>query len=112
MIGRNVFLALSALVLSMVINPANAQCANDACVAANSIYNKCKHSTTIAPNFKSCLCTPVFLVNYDRCLGGKVCAWDGNPDTLDDPCIDLYCAGTFDGGFDAQKFCSTGPITV
>ncbi|KAG8820182.1 hypothetical protein FRC19_009088 [Serendipita sp. 401] len=104
---KNAILALSALLTIMTV-PAVAQCTNGACTAANNAYTQCKLSTTTTAAFKACLCTNVFLVNYGRCLGGHVCAWDGNPSTLNQPCIDLYCPGTFAGGFDAPVFCATG----
>ncbi|KAG8812119.1 hypothetical protein FRC17_002181, partial [Serendipita sp. 399] len=104
---KNVVLAVTTLIAIMVI-PVTAQCTNGACTAANNTYKQCKLSTTSAASFKTCLCAGPFLVNYGRCLGGKVCAWDGNKSTLNLPCIDLYCPGTFVGGFDAPVFCLTG----
>ncbi|KAG8753179.1 hypothetical protein FRC14_006350 [Serendipita sp. 396] len=104
---RNVILTLSAL-LAIVTVPAVAQCTNGACTSANNTYKQCKLSTTTTAAFKACLCTNVFLVNYGRCLNGVVCAWDGSRTGLNQPCITLYCPGTFAGGFDAPVFCATG----
>lgn len=101
---KNVFYVVSALLASTVVM---AQCTNSACTAANAIYKECKYSYTSLRDFQKCLCTEKFLVNYNRCIGGSVCAWDGNPATLNNPCIALYCPGTFDGGFDAKAFCAT-----
>ncbi|KAG8770610.1 hypothetical protein FS842_006340 [Serendipita sp. 407] len=107
MFGRSVLLStFSALIISMTINSANAQCTNGACNAANAIYKECKYRFTALKDFKLCLCTNKFLVNYDRCARGYVCAWDGNPDTLNGACIALYCPGGFAGGFDAKAFCA------
>ncbi|KIM22101.1 hypothetical protein M408DRAFT_27869 [Serendipita vermifera MAFF 305830] len=100
---KRVIFVVSALLASTVVT---AQCTNNACTAANALYKKCKYSYTAVGDFKACLCTDVFLVNYNRCLGGTVCAWDGNPDHLNNPCIALYCPGTFAGGFDAKAFCA------
>ncbi|KAG8829824.1 hypothetical protein FRC17_005965 [Serendipita sp. 399] len=107
---KNVLLASFAVVMSMTI-AVMGQCSNGACQVANAIYKECKVSSTSAADFKKCLCTKKFLVNYERCIGGTVCAWDGNPSTLNQPCIDLYCPGTFDGGFDAKAFCE-GRLTT
>ncbi|PVF91447.1 hypothetical protein CPB86DRAFT_792050 [Serendipita vermifera] len=100
---KNVVIVLTALLASTTVS---AQCTNAACGVANSIYKECKYSFTALRDFKACLCTQKFLVNYERCLGGSVCAWDGNPDTLNNPCILIYCPGKFEGGFDAKAFCS------
>ncbi|KAG8753181.1 hypothetical protein FRC14_006352 [Serendipita sp. 396] len=99
----NAFLVLSAL-LAVVTVPVTA-CTNGACGVANSIYKECKYKTVTTADFKKCLCTKQFLVNYDRCLAGSVCGWNGDPATLNNPCILIYCPGTFDGGFDAKAFC-------
>ncbi|KAG8812032.1 hypothetical protein FRC19_003420 [Serendipita sp. 401] len=112
MFGRSVLLAFSALFMSMAINSANAQCTNGACDAANAIYKECKYSFTALRDFKRCLCTDKFLVNYDRCLSGYVCPWDGNPDTLNGPCVKIYCPGKFAGGFDAKAFCAGTSTTL
>ncbi|KAG9053992.1 hypothetical protein FS842_006522 [Serendipita sp. 407] len=104
---KHAILAVSAL-LTIATVPVTAQCTNGACTAANDIYTQCQLSTTTTAAFKTCLCTQIFLVNYGRCLNGVVCAWDGNPSTLGGVCVDLYCPGTFDGGFDATAYCSTG----
>ncbi len=101
---RNVLFVLSVLLASSSVM---AQCTNSACTSANADYKLCKYSYTIESEFKKCLCTEKFLVNYQRCLGGSVCAWDGIPAHLNQPCIALYCPGTFAGGFDAKAYCSS-----
>ncbi|KAG9053991.1 hypothetical protein FS842_006521, partial [Serendipita sp. 407] len=98
-------LPLLPVLLAIVTVPATAQCANGACEVANEIYNECKYSTTTLVDFKECLCTTKLLVNYERCLNGTICPWDGNPDTLNGPCVKIYCPGTFSGEFDAKAFC-------
>ncbi|KAG8829825.1 hypothetical protein FRC17_005966 [Serendipita sp. 399] len=102
---RNAFVVLSTL-LAIATIPGAIACTNNACIAANTIYKECKLKATSLAEFKKCLCTKRFLVNYERCIGGTVCAWDGNPDTLNSPCILIYCPGTFDGGFDAKAYCA------
>ncbi|KAG8776853.1 hypothetical protein FRB91_007863 [Serendipita sp. 411] len=99
---KHAILVLSAALLTATNVLA---CTNAACQVANSIYKECKYSTTNIDALRKCLCTDKFIVNYNRCLNGFVCAWDGNPSTLNQPCIALYCPGTFDGGFDAIAFC-------
>jgi hypothetical protein len=94
---------LSVLATSTVVL---AQCTNNACTFVNEAYKQCKMDVTTIAGFKTCLCTNQFLVNYERCQNGTVCAWDGNPDTLNNPCILIYCPGEFVGGFDAKEFCS------
>jgi hypothetical protein len=101
---KNVVLVLTALLASTTVA---AQCSNGACGAANAIYKECKYSFTAFRDFQACLCTKKFLVNYERCLNGFVCPWDGNPATLNNPCIALYCPGKFEGGFDAKAFCAS-----
>lgn len=103
---KNTLYILSALLASTAVM---AQCTNGACTLANSLYTECKYSYTTVGDFQKCLCTQKFLVNYGRCLGGKVCAWTGG--SLNAPCIDLYCPGTFAGGFDATEFCSGSSST-
>ncbi|KIM26871.1 hypothetical protein M408DRAFT_178448 [Serendipita vermifera MAFF 305830] len=108
---KNALYVISVLLASTTVM---AQCNNGACTVANSIYKECKYSFTALREFKTCLCTEKFLVNYDRCLNGTICPWDGSPDTLNGPCVKIYCPGKFDGGFDARAFCSgrLPPITT
>ncbi|KAG8753180.1 hypothetical protein FRC14_006351 [Serendipita sp. 396] len=108
---KNVLFVFTAL-LTIATVPVMSQCSNGACGAANAIYKECKYSSFTKAAFKKCLCTKKFLVNYQRCLDGWVCAWDGNPATLNNPCIALYCPGTFDGGFDAKSFCGIHDSTT
>ncbi|KAG8829822.1 hypothetical protein FRC17_005963 [Serendipita sp. 399] len=105
---KNIALVLPAALLAATT--VMAQCTNYACQAANAIYQECKYSTFGTDDFQKCLCTDKFLVNYKRCVGGHVCAWDGDPATLGYPCIAVYCPGSFAGGFDANAFCR-GNIT-
>lgn len=104
---KNALYVLSALLASTTVM---AQCQNNACDLANSLYRECKYSNTNGVAFHHCLCTDKFLVNYDRCLRGYVCAWDGiGPQETD--CIGIYCPGPFVGGFDAKKYCEGRPGT-
>ncbi|PVF92695.1 hypothetical protein CPB86DRAFT_790918 [Serendipita vermifera] len=102
---KNALYILSALAASTVVL---GQCTNYACNSANDHYKECQanFADTTSSDFKACLCTNQFLVNYQRCSSGYVCAWDGNPGTLNQPCITLYCEGEFVGGFDAAAFCA------
>ncbi|KAG8844577.1 hypothetical protein FRB91_002527 [Serendipita sp. 411] len=102
---KNTILILSSL-LAIVIIPTTAQCTNGACTEANAFYTRCKLTNVSTASFKTCLCTPVFLENYRRCIGGTVCPWDGDLSTLSDPCIALYCPGTVARGFNATAFCA------
>ncbi|KAG8844578.1 hypothetical protein FRB91_002528 [Serendipita sp. 411] len=108
---KNALLILSSLLATVVI-PATAACTNGACTKANAIYNRCQFSTVSVAAFKTCLCTPIFLENYRRCIGGVVCPWDGDPSTLIGPCNTLYCPGTVAGGFDAAAFCADGTAAL
>jgi hypothetical protein len=85
-----------------------AQCTNYACVNMNYHYYLCRLVEATFSDFKPCLCTQQFLVNYDRCLRGSVCAWDGDPEKLDGPCVAEYCPGIFEGSFDPAEFCTQG----
>ncbi|PVG01492.1 hypothetical protein CPB86DRAFT_781282 [Serendipita vermifera] len=96
MLFKKVIYALLASTAVM----AQSGCVNQACIAANKQYQECLYSVA---NFKSCLCTKAFLTNYDRCLGGTVCAYD--PTVTRQLCPAVYCPGKFDGGFDAKVFC-------
>ncbi|KAG8840790.1 hypothetical protein FRB91_005672 [Serendipita sp. 411] len=104
---KNILLVLSTLLVTVIIPMTVAQCTNGACKRANSLYNWCHYTTLSAAGFKNCLCTAIFHENYRRCLGGTVCPWDGT----DGPCIEIFCPGTFAGGFDAAAFCADGSTT-
>jgi hypothetical protein len=97
------FYAISLIVAGTTIAT---RCVNKACVYANTHYKECILGACAYSNFQSCLCTERFLVNYDRCTRGIICDWDGDPNTLNEPCILIACPGTFDAGFDAKEFCS------
>lgn len=106
MMLKNTLYVFSALLASTTVM---ASC-NAACDLANSIYTECKYSYTTVGDFQSCLCTDKFLVNYDRCLSGYICAWDG-VGPKETPCVKIYCTAPFAGGFDAEAFCSGSPST-
>ncbi|PVF97139.1 hypothetical protein CPB86DRAFT_673488, partial [Serendipita vermifera] len=94
------------ILLLCAVSAVTAQCTNNACIYMNSLYQFC-NSTKVAPSpFKSCLCTEIFLVNYDRCKRGSVCPWYGDPEKLEGPCVDEFCPGEFKGGFRADEFCA------
>ncbi|PVF93765.1 hypothetical protein CPB86DRAFT_88089 [Serendipita vermifera] len=104
--------ALYALTVLAASTLVAAQCTNDACTSANTDYKTCKLITVSSAAFKTCLCTKKFLVNYDRCIKGTICAWDGDPATIGDPCPAIVCPGTFDGGFDAAAFCAGSTSSI
>ncbi|PVG01493.1 hypothetical protein CPB86DRAFT_870935 [Serendipita vermifera] len=106
MIFKNIFYMLLASTAVM----AQSGCVNQACIAANNQYKECLSRRDYAA-FKSCLCTKKFLINYERCLNGTVCAYDDT--TSIQVCVPLYCPGKFDGGFDPKAFCGvSGPSTT
>jgi hypothetical protein len=102
---KTLFYTLPLLVASTTVT---AQCVNNACTEANRDYKSCKKSVETQEELKTCLCTQKFLVNYDRCLRGVICAWDGDPTHSITTCPAVVCIGTFNGSFDAKAFCAIG----
>jgi hypothetical protein len=99
---KNAFYVLSLL---LVATSVTAQCENAACGYINDHYKECKTGTTTEADFKTCLCTKRFLVNYDRCESGFICDWDG-VEPLDEICPTIFCTEPFVGGFDARAYCA------
>jgi hypothetical protein len=98
---KSTIYALSLLLAATVV----AACENEACNYINSHYTECLNTSISKAAFKKCLCTKRFLVNYNRCMTGFICEWDG-VEPLTEPCEKIYCPGTFIGGYDAAKFCA------
>ncbi|PVG01490.1 hypothetical protein CPB86DRAFT_76391 [Serendipita vermifera] len=101
MIFKNSIYTFTLLLTSAVVVVQVGGCVNQACIAANNQYQD--YLTNYSDNLKPCLCTQKFLINYDCCLRGKICAWNGSSSSQ--LCPAVYCPGTFDGGFDAKFFC-------
>ena len=98
-------------------------CTNFACHAIEASVTICDSKKTTDQAYRDCLCTDVrvfafgglpckltprlqvFKVNFNRCITGFVCAWNGTGNPDDVICTAEFCIGQFPKTFQPQAIC-------